>query len=96
KLPFEFEILFEEPDGSFPNHLADPTIPEYLNDLIQRVKESKSDLGIAFDGDGDRIGAIDEKGRIIWGDKLLAIYSKEVLRKRQGAKIIFEVKCSNG
>ncbi|TET76151.1 MAG: phosphomannomutase/phosphoglucomutase [Candidatus Cloacimonadota bacterium] len=96
KLPFEFEILFEEPDGSFPNHLPDPTIPEYLNDLIQRVKESKADLGIAFDGDGDRIGAIDEKGRIIWGDKLLAIYSKEVLRKRQGAKIIFEVKCSNG
>lgn len=95
-LPFEFEILFAEPDGLFPNHLADPTIPEYINDLIQRVKESKADLGIGFDGDGDRIGAIDEKGRIIWGDKLLAIFSTEVLKKHPGAKIICEVKCSNG
>lgn len=95
-LPFEFEILFAEPDGLFPNHLADPTIPEYINDLIQRVKESKADLGIGFDGDGDRIGTIDEKGRIIWGDKLLAIFSTEVLKKHPGAKIICEVKCSNG
>lgn len=96
KLPFEFEILYEKPDGSFPNHLPDPTIPEFLDDLIKRVKRSKADLGISFDGDGDRIGAIDEKGRIIWGDKLLAIYSSEVLKKQPGAKIICEVKCSNG
>ncbi|TES90623.1 MAG: phosphomannomutase/phosphoglucomutase [Candidatus Cloacimonadota bacterium] len=96
KLSFEFEILFSEPDGSFPNHLPDPTIPEYLQDLIRRVKKSKADIGIGFDGDGDRIGAIDEKGRIIWGDKLLAIYSSELLKKRPGAKIICEVKCSNG
>jgi len=95
-LPFEFQILFAEPDGSFPNHLPDPTIPEFLHDLIQKVKESKADLGIGFDGDVDRIGAIDETGRIVWGDKLLAIYSNEVLKKMPGAKIICEVKCSKG
>ncbi len=96
KFPFEFQILFSEPDGHFPNHLPDPTIPEYLTDLTEKVKNGNADVGIALDGDGDRIGAIDEKGRIIWGDKLLAIYSDDILKKRPGAKIIFEVKCSKG
>ncbi|TET16639.1 MAG: phosphomannomutase/phosphoglucomutase [Candidatus Cloacimonadota bacterium] len=92
----EFKILFEEPDGSFPNHLADPTVPEFLIDLIARVKESNAHIGIAFDGDADRIGAIDEAGRIIWGDKLLGIYSNDVITQQPGATIICEVKCSNG
>jgi phosphomannomutase/phosphoglucomutase len=96
KLHYPFEILYKTPDGSFPNHLADPTVPEFLDDLVEKVKTSGADLGIGFDGDGDRIGAIDEKGRIIWGDRLLALYSKRVLAERKGAKIICEVKCSNG
>jgi phosphomannomutase/phosphoglucomutase len=96
EIPCTFDILFEEPDGSFPNHLADPTVPAFLSDLIETVKSSKADVGIGFDGDADRIGAIDEKGRIIWGDKLLAIYAKTVLQKHHGAPIICEVKCSDG
>lgn len=96
QVPCSFEILFEEPDGTFPNHLADPTVPAFLSDLIQRVGSANADAGIGFDGDGDRIGAIDEKGRIIWGDKLLAIYAKTVLEEHPGASIICEVKCSLG
>ncbi|OQX56561.1 MAG: phosphomannomutase [Candidatus Cloacimonas sp. 4484_209] len=96
KLPFSFEILYEKPIGSFPNHLPDPTIPEYLDSLIKRVKKTKADFGVGFDGDGDRIGAIDEQGNIIWGDKLLAIFAKEVLLEHPQSKIICEVKCSNG
>jgi len=96
KLPFDFEILYGEPDGSFPNHLPDPTIPEYLTALIEKVRGKKADIGIAFDGDADRIGAIDEMGRIIWGDKLLAIFADALLVNRPGAKVICEVKCSNG
>lgn len=96
EVPCTFEILFEEPDGNFPNHLADPTVPAFLTDLIEKVKSTGADVGIGFDGDADRIGAIDEKGRIIWGDKLLAIFSERVLRERPEAPIICEVKCSNG
>jgi len=95
-LSFDFEILYAEPNGNFPNHLPDPTIPEYLSTLIEKVKTTDADVGIALDGDGDRIGAIDEKGSIIWGDKLLAIYSKKVLERMPGSKIICEVKCSKG
>ncbi len=95
-IPCTFDILFEEPDGTFPNHLADPTVPEFLSELIKTVKTSEADVGIGFDGDADRIGAIDETGNIIWGDKLLAIYAQTVLEKDQGACIICEVKCSNG
>jgi phosphomannomutase/phosphoglucomutase len=96
RIPCTFDILYEEPDGTFPNHLADPTVPEFLSDLIRAVKSTGADIGIGFDGDSDRIGAIDETGRIIWGDKLLAIFAKGVLQRSPGAKIICEVKCSNG
>lgn len=94
KLDIDAELLYCEPDGNFPNHLPDPTKPELLKDLIAKVKENKADLGIGYDGDGDRIGAVDEKGRIIWGDKLLALLSREILKENPGSKIIFEVKCS--
>ncbi len=87
--------LYCEPDGRFPNHLPDPTIPEFLTDLIERVRIEKADLGIGLDGDADRIGAIDNQGNIVWGDKLLALYSREVLKKGE-QKIIFDVKCSQG
>lgn len=90
------ECLYCEPDGRFPNHLPDPTIPDYMDDLIQRVLHTKAHFGIGYDGDGDRIGVVDEKGNIIWGDKLLAIFAKDVLKRHPGASIIFEVKCSEG
>ncbi|MGH9338246.1 MAG: phosphomannomutase/phosphoglucomutase [Acidobacteriota bacterium] len=86
--------LFCRMDGRFPNHHPDPTIPENLQDLIRALKESKADLGIAFDGDADRIGAIDDKGHIIWGDQLLIVYSRDVLRDHPGATIIGDVKSS--
>lgn len=92
----EVECIYCEPNGNFPNHLPDPTVPEYIVDLIRLVKDKKADLGIGYDGDGDRIGVIDENGNIIWGDKLLALFSKEILEKKKGLPIIFEVKCSQG
>lgn len=85
-----------EPDGNFPVHLADPTVPEYMEQLGKLVKEQGADLGLGFDGDGDRIGAMDEKGQLIFGDKLLAILASQVLEEKPGAKIIFDVKCSQG
>lgn len=94
KLPGKHTLLFDDIDGDFPNHHPDPTIPENLEDIIHKVKELGADLGIAFDGDADRIGAVDEKGRIIWGDQLVAIYSKDVLRNHPGATIIADVKAS--
>ncbi|MBA2494884.1 MAG: phosphomannomutase/phosphoglucomutase [Acidobacteria bacterium] len=87
--------LFTEPDSNFPNHHPDPTVVENLQDAIQAVKENSADLGIAFDGDGDRIGVIDENGRIIWGDELMVLLSREILKENRGATIIAEVKCSN-
>jgi phosphomannomutase/phosphoglucomutase len=84
-----------EPDGRFPNHHPDPTVDENLQDLIAKVKETGADLGIALDGDSDRIGAVDEKGNIIRGDRLLALYARDVL-KDGPTPIIFEVKCSKG
>lgn len=95
KLGCEVIGLYTQMDGHFPNHLPDPTIPACMKDLISKVKEAGADAGLACDGDGDRIGAIDEKGGIIWGDKLLALFSREILKKGP-AKIIFEVKCSQG
>lgn len=86
--------LFMEPDGGFPNHHPDPTVEKNLLDLRKAVKADKLDLGIGFDGDSDRIGVIDEKGNILWGDALLSLYSMDVLRKNPGATVIFEVKCS--
>lgn len=81
-------------DGNFPNHHPDPTVVENLKDLIQRVQDENADLGIAFDGDGDRIGAVDEKGNIIWGDQLMILYSRDILQQNPGGTIIAEVKSS--
>jgi phosphomannomutase/phosphoglucomutase len=96
KIGVQGPVLYKEPDGTFPNHLADPTVVEHITELIQTVKKGDFDCGIGFDGDGDRIGVIDEKGDVVWGDILLAIYAEQILKKRPRAKIIFEVKCSKG
>jgi phosphomannomutase/phosphoglucomutase len=86
--------LYPEPDGMFPNHHPDPTVVENIQDLIGSVIENKSDFGVGYDGDGDRIGVVDENGQIIWGDKLLMIFGQDILKNHPGAPIIFEVKCS--
>jgi phosphomannomutase/phosphoglucomutase len=87
--------LFCESDGSFPNHHPDPTVDENLEDLIRAVRATPHDLGVAFDGDADRIGAVDEKGTIVRGDVLLLIYGLDLLKKHgPGQKVIFDVKCS--
>ena len=83
-----------EMDGSFPIHHPDPTIPENLELLIEKVKKEKADVGIAYDGDADRIGTVDEKGNILWGDELLILFERDILKQRPGATIISEVKCS--
>jgi len=88
--------LFAELDGTFPNHLPDPTVPALLQDLIAKVKAAGADLGIGFDGDADRIGAVDGQGRIVFGDQLLALLARDVLTRVPGAEIIFDVKCSQG
>ena len=89
------ELLFAESDGTFPNHHPDPTVVENLQDLIAAVKRTGSELGIGFDGDADRIGIVDGKGTIIWGDYLLLLYARDVLaRTGKGQSIIFDVKCS--
>jgi phosphomannomutase / phosphoglucomutase len=88
-----FEIACT-PDGRFPIHHPDPTVPENLELLIEKVKHEKADLGIAYDGDADRIGAVDEKGNILWGDELLVLFSRDVLKRNPRAIIISEVKCS--
>ena len=94
ELGVELVELFTEPDSSFPNHHPDPTVTENLEDTINAVRESGADIGIAFDGDGDRIGVVDETGRIIWGDELMVLLSRSVLAENPGATIIAEVKCS--
>jgi phosphomannomutase/phosphoglucomutase len=86
--------LFFDMDGRFPNHHPDPTVEENLEALVAAVKRENADLGIAFDGDADRIGAVDENGRVIWGDYLLLIYAREILSRKPGATFIGEVKCS--
>ena len=86
--------LYIEPDGNFPNHHPDPTVLENLKDLIDTVKSEGLELGIGFDGDSDRIGVVDNNGRVVWGDRLLALFSRDVLASNPGGKIIFEVKCS--
>ncbi len=88
------EALFCDSDGTFPNHHPDPTVDENLSDLIDRVRASGAELGIAFDGDADRIGAVDEEGTIVRGDYLLLIYALDALKKRPGEQVIFDVKCS--
>ena len=86
--------LFFEMDGRFPNHHPDPTVPSNLSHLQEAVKARKADLGIAFDGDADRIGAVDENGDVIYGDMLLLIFGREILTRKPGATFIGEVKCS--
>ncbi len=86
--------LYCEPDGRFPNHHPDPTVPENLSDLIASVRKEGADVGVAFDGDADRLGAVDEKGNIIFGDMLTLLFAKDILRERSGATIISEVKAS--
>jgi phosphomannomutase/phosphoglucomutase len=86
--------LYCEPDGRFPNHHPDPTVEENLQDLIKVVIDEGCDFGIAFDGDADRLGGVDEKGNILWGDKLMILFATDILRGRQGEKFIGEVKCS--
>jgi len=87
--------LFCESDGTFPNHHPDPTVPENLEDLITAVKKDGAEIGIAFDGDADRIGVVDETGEIVWGDRILIIYARDVLaRTGAGQPIIFDVKSS--
>jgi len=87
--------LFCEIDGNFPNHHPDPGKPENLRDLILAVEEHHADIGIAFDGDGDRLGVISDIGEIIFPDQLMMIFSEDILKKIPGAEIIFDVKCSN-
>ena len=94
RLNVEAHEMFFEMDGRFPNHHPDPTVPRYLEALIARVLETKADLGIAFDGDADRLGAVDERGAILWGDQLMVLYAREILARKPGATFIGEVKCS--
>lgn len=82
------------PDPKFPFHHPDPTVPENLEMLIEKVKQKKADLGVAYDGDADRIGAVDEKGNIVWGDELLILFARDMLKRNPGATVISEVKCS--
>ncbi len=86
--------LYCDVDGTFPNHHPDPTIPENLRDLRDTVLKTGADFGVAYDGDGDRLGVVDEKGGILWGDQLLMIFARDILKDHPGAAIIGEVKCS--
>ena len=86
--------MFCDMDGTFPNHHPDPTVPENLTALIERVKAEKADIGLAFDGDGDRLGVVDENGEIIWGDRLLALFAGPIIAAKPGATVIGDVKCS--
>jgi phosphomannomutase/phosphoglucomutase len=90
----EVEELYCEVDGRFPNHFPDPTIPGNLKDLIHRVKKLQADLGIGYDGDADRIGVVDDGGNIIWGDQLMILFARDILKNKEEATFIAEVKCS--
>ena len=94
RLGAEVHELFCDPDGRFPNHHPDPTLPENMEDLVHAVAERGAELGIAFDGDADRIGVVDAHGRIIWGDELLVVFARDVLARHPGAVVVSEVKCS--
>jgi len=90
----ELTELYCEMDGRFPNHHPDPTVEANLRDLQYAVRSSQAELGIAFDGDADRIGVVDDQGRIIWGDMLMLLFARDILKERPGATFISEVKCS--
>lgn len=94
RLPGEHHLLYTDVDGDFPNHHPDPTVEENLEDLRALVAEKSLDFGVAFDGDGDRIGAVDGEGRVIWGDQLLMVYAEDLLARRKGVTIIADVKAS--
>lgn len=94
KMPGEHVVLYDEFDSNFPNHHPDPSVEKNLLDLIKAVKDNGCDIGIAFDGDADRIGVVDEQGNIIWSDILLAVYASEVLAEHPGETVIADVKCS--
>ncbi len=94
ELGMEVVELFCEMDGRFPNHFPDPTIPENLRFLVRTVRETGADVGVAFDGDADRIGAVNERGEILFGDYLLLLFAREILRRKPGATVISEVKAS--
>ncbi len=85
--------LYCQSDGSFPHHLPDPTVEAYMKDLAAVVRETGAELGIGLDGDGDRIGAVDERGRMVWGDRLLALYAQRILPNRP-SPVVFDTKCS--
>ena len=86
--------LYCEVDGDFPNHHPDPSVPENLRDLVASVRENGADVGLAFDGDGDRLGVVDGEGNIIWPDRQMMLFAADVLASRPGAEIVFDVKCS--
>lgn len=94
KLNCQVHDLYCEMDGTFPNHEADPTVASNLDDLIKLVREKSLDVGIAYDGDGDRIGVVDHKGNIIYGDQLIIIFAREILSRKPGVTFISDVKCS--
>jgi phosphomannomutase/phosphoglucomutase len=94
RLGFDVVPLYCELDGTFPHHHPDPTQPENLADLIETVRREGAEVGIALDGDADRIGAIDATGRVLWGDQLMVLYGKAVLQEVPGARFVGEVKCS--
>jgi phosphomannomutase/phosphoglucomutase len=92
----DFECINCEPDGNFPNHLPDPTVVKYTKQLSDRVIEKKANMGIGYDGDSDRVGLIDENGKLVYGDQLLGALAKPIIKKNPGADVIFDVKCSQG
>ncbi|MGK6353617.1 phosphoglucomutase/phosphomannomutase PgmG [Sphingomonas sp. DT-207] len=94
QLPGEHHVLFAEVDGNFPNHHPDPTEEKNLADLKKLVSEKQLDFGLAFDGDGDRLGAVDGQGRVVWGDQILSILAEPLLRAEPGATVIADVKAS--
>lgn len=94
RLGADATMLFDEPDGNFPNHHPDPTVVDYIQDLIKKVRETGAELGIGYDGDADRIGVVDENGEVIFGDKLVLIFAREILKNHPGEQVIFDVKCS--
>jgi phosphomannomutase/phosphoglucomutase len=87
--------LFCEVDGNFPNHHPDPSKPENLADLQQAIKDNALDIGLAFDGDGDRVGILDDKARILWADRQMMLYAADVLKRKPGAQIIFDIKSTS-
>ncbi|HDQ45458.1 MAG TPA: phosphomannomutase/phosphoglucomutase, partial [bacterium] len=94
ELGCEVICMYCEPDGRFPNHLPDPTVLEYIQDLRDRVVAEGADIGLGYDGDSDRIGVVDHLGRVIFADQIIALLARDVLSRHKGAEILFDVKCS--